>query len=80
MAFGSFMGVYPGFCAEQFGPKNNGVNYGIMFIGFSLAGIIGPKVLQAFEAPYTQAYYIAIGLGVLGLIMSFVYRAMNKSK
>lgn len=80
MAFGSFMGVYPGFCAEQFGPKNNGVNYGIMFIGFSLAGIVGPKVLQAFEAPYTQAYYVAIGLGILGIIMSFVYRAMSKAK
>ncbi len=80
MAFGSFMGVYPGFCAEQFGPKNNGVNYGIMFTGFALAGIVGPKVLQAFEAPYTQAYYVAIGLGVLGIIMSFVYRAMSKAK
>ena len=80
MAFGSFMGVYPGFCAEQFGPKNNGVNYGIMFTGFALAGIVGPKVLQAFEAPFTQAYYVAMGLGILGIIMSFVYRAMSKAK
>ena len=80
MAFGSFMGVYPGFCAEQFGPKNNGVNYGIMFIGFALAGIVGPKVLQSFEAPYTQAYYVAIVLGVIGIVMSFVYRAMSKAK
>lgn len=80
LAFGSFMGVMPGFCAEQFGPKNNGVNYGIMFIGFSIAGIVGPKLLDAFEAPYTTAYYVAIGLGIVGLLMTFLYRAMSKSK
>ncbi len=80
LAFGSFMGVMPGFCAEQFGPKNNGVNYGIMFIGFSLAGIVGPKLLDAFEAPYTTAYYIAMGLGIVGLLLTFVYRAMSKAK
>lgn len=78
LAFGSFMGVYPGFCAEQFGPKNNGVNYGIMFIGFALAGIVGPQILQRLGTP--TAYYVAIGLGVLGLVMSFVYRAMSKAK
>ena len=78
LAFGSFMGVYPGFCAEQFGPKNNGVNYGIMFIGFALAGIVGPQILQKLGTP--TAYYVAIGLGVLGLLMSFAYRAMSKSK
>jgi len=34
LAFGSIMGIYPGFTASQFGAKNNSVNYGIMFIGF----------------------------------------------
>ena len=51
-----------------------------MFIGFSLAGIVGPKLLDAFEAPYTTAYYIAMGLGIVGLLLTFVYRAMSKAK
>ena len=38
VSFGSFMGVYPGFTADQFGAKNNSVNYGIMFIGYSTPG------------------------------------------
>lgn len=80
LAFGAFMGVYPGFCAEQFGPKNNGVNYGIMFIGFALAGIVGPKILLAFGDSYTTAYMAAIVLAAVGLVMSFVYRAMSKAK
>ena len=80
LAFGAFMGVYPGFCAGQFGPKNNGVNYGIMFIGFALAGIIGPKILLAFGTSYTSAYIAAIVLAAVGIVMSFVYRAMSKAK
>lgn len=80
LAFGAFMGVYPGFCAEQFGPKNNGVNYGIMFIGFALAGIVGPKILLAFGDSYTTAYMAAMVLAVVGIVMSFVYRAMSKAK
>ena len=79
LSFGAFMGVYPGFCADQFGPANNSVNYGIMFSGFALAGIIGPKIMINFESPYHQAYMLAIGLAAVGLVMSFVYRALNRS-
>lgn len=80
LAFGAFMGVYPGFCAGQFGPKNNGVNYGIMFCGFAIAGIVGPKILLAFGTEYNKAYLAAIVIGLVGLVLTFVYRAMSKAK
>lgn len=84
LAFGAFMGVYPGFCAEQFGPKNNGMNYGIMFIGFALAGYIGPKILLSVGgADFSnvgKAYIVAAVIGVVGICLTFVYRAMNKAK
>lgn len=81
--FGAFMGVYPGFTADQFGPKNNGVNYGIMFIGFALAGWFGPQIVRSYaaaEPPYAQAYIIAIVIACVGLALSFVFRAMTKKK
>ncbi len=37
LSFKAVMGIYPGFTAEEFGAKNNSVNYGIMFSGFSVA-------------------------------------------
>lgn len=37
LSFRAVMGIYPGFTAEEFGAKNNSVNYGIMFSGFSVA-------------------------------------------
>ncbi len=81
--FGSFMGVYPGFTAEQFGLKNNGVNYGIMFIAFGVAGVAGPMIMTkkfAATGSYSGAILIALAIAVAGLVLSFVYRAMSKAK
>lgn len=81
MCFGSFMGVFPGFTADQFGTKNNSVNYGIMFIGFAVAGIMGPTVVGKIVSStrnYGQAFVIAGGLCILGFLLSFLYRKLNK--
>ena len=81
VCFGTFMGVFPGFCTDQFGTKYNTVNYGIMWIGFSSAGIVGPMVLSSIYAKvgsYQGAFLIAIGIAVVGLICSILYRKMVK--
>ena len=81
VCFGTFMGVFPGFCTDQFGTKYNTVNYGIMWIGFSTAGIVGPMVLASIYAKvgsYQGAFLIAIGIAVVGLICSIIYRKMVK--
>lgn len=80
LCFGSFMGVFPGFTADQFGPKNNSVNYGIMFIGFAIAGYVGPTILNnvyAANNSYKNAFLIAIAFSTLGLLLTFVYRKFN---
>ncbi len=81
--FGAYMGVYPGFTADQFGAKNNGVNYGIMFIAFSVAGVLGPMIMSSnFESTqsYSTAIIIALALAVVGFVLTFIYRAMSKAK
>jgi MFS family permease len=77
ISFGSFMGVFPGFTADQFGAKHNSVNYGIMFIGFAAAGYFGPQIMRntyAANGAYQNAFLIAIGLSVAGIILTFIYR------
>ena len=81
ICFGTFMGVFPGFTTDQFGTKNNTVNYGIMWIGFSIAGVAGPSILTSTystQGSYTMAFVIAIAIAAVGLVMSFVYRALVK--
>lgn len=81
ICFGSLMGVYPGFTADQFGTKNSSVNYGIMFIGFAVAGILGPTIVSKIVSAYgiyTKAFYVAAGLAAAGIILSGIYQKLNK--
>lgn len=76
VCFGSFMGVYPSFTAVQFGAKNAGINYGIMFIGFNMAGILGPIIVSKIfrmTGDYRYTFLVAMIFAVVGLGLSFVY-------
>ncbi len=82
VCFGSFMGVYPSFTAGQFGRKNSSVNYGIMFIGFNIAGLLGPMIVsRVFQqtGDYRNAFLIALAFAAAGLVLSFVYRSFQKN-
>ncbi|MGL5260077.1 MAG: L-lactate MFS transporter [Lachnospiraceae bacterium] len=83
LCFGSFMGVYPGFTADQFGGKNNSVNYGIMFIGLAAAGYFGPTAMRTIyitDASYSRAFLIAGAFSAVGLVLTFIYKALRKKE
>lgn len=83
VSFGAFMGVFPGFTADQFGAKNNSVNFGIMFIGFAISGYFGPTVMKnvyAADQSYQRAFLIAGILCAIGFALTFVYRYMHKKE
>ncbi|OKP92976.1 OFA family MFS transporter [Paenibacillus sp. P32E] len=81
LSFGSLMGVFPGFTADQFGAKNNSVNYGIMFIGFAIAGYFGPSIMKnvySADGSYQRAFVIAAVFGITGFVLTFVYKRAVK--
>lgn len=80
ISFGTIMGIYPAFTAEQFGMKNNSVNYGIMFIGFAFAGYIGPMVMKKMytvQGIYNNAFLFAAGLTACGAVLLFVLKKID---
>ena len=81
LCFGAFMGVFPGFTADQFGQMNNSVNYGIMFIGFALAGYVGPTIMSTVyrtTGDYHPAFLIAMCLAGVGIVLSLLYRKLTR--
>ncbi len=75
ISFGSFMGVYPGFTSDRFGLRNNGVNYGIMCIGFALAGLLGPMIAKnTFNSTgsFSNAFLFACIFSVAGFVLTFI--------
>lgn len=82
VSFGSFMGIFPGFTADQFGTRHNGVNYGIMFIGFALSGLLSPMILNYLygsRGNYQTAFLACIGLAILGLALTCLYRRQTRA-
>jgi len=83
LGFGAFLGVFPGFTADQFGPEHQSVNYGIVFIGFSLAGLIGPNAARTTylsSGSYRFAFIMAVCLSLLGFVLAQICRKMTSSK
>lgn len=83
VSFGSFMGVFPGFTADQFGARHNSVNYGIMFIGFAMAGYFGPQIMRSVyngSGAYRNAFLIACVLSGIGIVLTMLYRLMTARK
>lgn len=83
ICFGSFMGVYPSFTAGQFGRLYSSVNYGIMFIGFNMVGLLGPIIIgKVFSqtGSYQLAFVVAIIFSAIGLGLTFVYNALQKKQ
>ena len=84
LCFGGIMGVFAPLVMKTFGPINQGVNYGIVFIGFSTAAFFAPKYAAGIAAKhngdFTDAFYVAISLVLVGLVISVIYSIFIKRK
>lgn len=82
LCFGGVMGVFPPLVIENYGPVNQGVNYGIIFCGYSGAAFFGPKVAANMAAAnggdFSKAFYVAIAVALVGLILNIIYIQLKK--
>ncbi|MDD4239303.1 MAG: OFA family MFS transporter [Desulfotomaculaceae bacterium] len=83
LCFGGIMSIFPALTADMFGPKNNGVNYGIMFTGFAIAAYLGPMTaakVKAASGGYVSAFIIAAVVSIIGMLLTQVVRIQSKKK
>lgn len=83
LSYGSIMGTFPAFTADQFGSANNSVNYGIMCIGFSASGFLGPMIMRIIhenQGIYNNAFILAAAFSVAGIILLLVYKKIMRSR
>lgn len=82
--FGGFFGIFPALTADNFGLKNLGVNYGVIFVSYGIAGIIAPTLAaylkEASGGDYTLPLTIAIGVNAAGILLTLLYKNMSKPK
>ena len=80
VCFGSSVGIFPGYVAEQFGPANASMNYGVMALAFSVSGIIGPNIIRMSVegGQYQNAYFIAMAISAVGLLAAWYCKSFEK--
>ena len=69
--FGTQLSVFATTAADFFGTKYLGLNYGLLFTAYGVAGFLGPfiggQVYDRFES-YGNAFFIAAALAVVALV------------
>ena len=69
--FGAQLSVFASTSADFFGTRYLGLNYGLLFTAYGVAGLIGPLiagfVFDAFD-DYRYAFFTAAGLSVVALV------------
>lgn len=76
-SFGGLLVVFPPLTSQSFGAKNFGMNYAIVFLGYSGGAFVGPRIASYFKettGSFTTAYVsaavlTAIGIALVGLIL-----------
>ncbi len=68
-AYGSMLAVYPSACGDNYGTKNLGMNYGILFSAWGIGGIVGPMI-GGFIADTTGSYKLAFTLAACMLLVA----------
>ncbi len=78
LCYGGAFGTMPATAGDFFGVKNAGAIYGLMLIGWSLGGVIGPIVISTLlgneggDPNYTLAYTVMGIIALVSVALTFV--------
>ena len=70
-SYGACLAIFPATTADQWGTKNMGLNYGIVFTGWGVGGVIGP-ILAGRIVDATGNYVAAYNVAGLLVMLAFV--------
>ncbi len=80
IGYGSLLSIFPALTFDFYGMKNGGVNYGIVFTAWGVAGVIGPVMagrIVDLTKSYHVAYMVAAGLCAVSIVMVMLIRPLT---
>jgi len=86
LCFGGYLGIMPSICAENFGSKHIGINYGLLFTAYGFAAFVGPRLASWIRDVNAGSYDVAFGvvmmMNVVGLLLAggMMLSAQKKSR
>ena len=77
LCYGGGFGTMPATAGDFFGVRHAGAIYGLMIVGWSLGGLIGPPIIAALIGPdkeYTTGYTVIGIIALAALVLPMVTR------
>jgi len=83
LCYGTLFTLFPATTADFYGVRNLGVNYGLVFTGFGVAGVVGPmlgaRIRDSFHS-YNYAFSISAIMLLFGALLAFTLAAPGGGK
>ena len=79
--FGGMLALFPAICADYFGLKNLGLNYGILFTAWGVGGVIGPLfggLIRDLTGAHTLSFFLSGCASILGIILVTLLKPTEK--
>ena len=77
LCFGAFLAIFPALTGDQYGLKNYGVNYGIVYLAYGVAGVCAPVIADFFFDIYGTfhiTYIICASIMALMIAVNFLLK------
>jgi OFA family oxalate/formate antiporter-like MFS transporter len=77
LCYGTVFTLFPATTADFYGIRNLGVNYGLVFTGFGVAGVLGPIVgarIHDYYHTYSYSYSISAIMLLVGAVLAYALR------
>ncbi len=76
LCYGGFGSTITPITADLFGSKHVSENYGVMYLAFGFAGLVGPQLAVNFSSDgnYTTAYLVAAVISLIAFVMALIVR------
>ena len=77
LCFGALLSVFPALTAEQYGLKNYGANYGVVYLAWGLSGVVAPMLADYVydtTGTFFMAYLICAVMMVVMLAVNFMFK------
>jgi OFA family oxalate/formate antiporter-like MFS transporter len=75
LCYGGAFGTMPATAGDYFGVRHAGAIYGLMILGWSLGGVIGPLIISALiggAKNYTLGYTVIAGIAFASIVLAVV--------
>jgi MFS family permease len=82
-SYGTLLSVFPSITADLYGLKNYGTNYGVLYLGWGLAGVVAPvaaDIIFDINGNFHQAYIIAAIIMALMICVNVLFKKAQQNK